>query len=237
MSVSSTTALAAERLVVYRGATAVLQDLDLTVGVGEVVAIRGLSGSGKSTLLAAISGLLPVHAGTISVAGTRVDHGSDRRKSRVRRTELGLVFQADEFIPELTVGENIMLPVALSRRSEHRRGSADGPLRLRELTEQLGIGELGNRKPSEISGGQLQRAAVARAVVHEPTVVLADEPTASLDADASRAAMDLLIQLARQRGAAVIVVTHDDRTIRLCDRSLPLADGRLRDANAPVASG
>lgn len=216
----------ARSVTVSRAGSRVLDGLDFRLEAGEVVAIRGQSGAGKSTLLGALSGLIAVDDGEIRVQGDRLDARSDRRRSAVRLRAFGLVFQGDELVPELTLGENVTLPLRLQRQRGRTVSGYDDIAR-HELTR-LGVGELGDRLPSQVSGGQLQRAAIARALVHRPAVVLADEPTASLDTDAARAAMRLLIEVARDRDAAVVIVTHDEAVAASCDRSLLLHHGRLR---------
>ena len=230
-------ALTAEDLVVHRGAAVVLDGLQLALMRREVVAVQGPSGSGKSTLLATLAGLLRPASGSVWLSGARVDDSSDRSRARVRLRQLGLVFQGDEFLPELTLGENMTLPLRLAGRGSR---SADYEPVLAPLMQRLGIAGLQQRRPSEVSGGQLQRAAVARAVIHQPSVILADEPTGSLDPVSSRAAMQLLVELARETGSAVLVVTHDDAAARWCDRSVVLRHGRLAPAeraDAPAHVG
>lgn len=222
---------------VNRGAGVVLDRLNLALMRHEVMAVQGPSGSGKSTLLAVLAGLLQPNSGSVWLSGARVDDTSDRFRARVRLTQLGLVFQDDEFLPELTLGENITLPLRLAGRGLR---SADYEGALSPLMHRLGIAGLQQRRPSEVSGGQLQRAAVARAVIHRPWAILADEPTGSLDPVSSRAAMQLLVELARENGSAVLVVTHDDAAARWCDRLVVLQDGRLvpsRRSDAPTHVG
>lgn len=212
--------VAARSVVVRRSKKPVLDHLDLDLAAGEVVAVMGPSGSGKSTLLHALCGLLGVDGGTIEVGEQRVSGERDKLRSRIRLHSFGLVFQANELVPELTLVENVSLPLRLL---------GDGPgteQAMRELAR-LDIAELADRLPAEVSGGQAQRAAVARAVVHNPTVVLADEPTSALDEAAAGRAMELLIDLARERNIAVLIVTHDRTVASRCDRVLKLAAGTL----------
>jgi putative ABC transport system ATP-binding protein len=220
--------------VVSRGSVPVLEGLSFAIGASEVVAIQGRSGSGKSTLLATLCGLLTPTAGTTYVLGERFDDLSDRARSAVRLNSFGLVFQDGELLPELTLGENITLPLRLGsgakRTSEYR--SVLDPLLAR-----LGIGELADRMPSQVSGGQLQRAAIARAVIHQPAIILADEPTEALDRAAARTAMRMLIDLALDTRAAVVVVTHDDAVAAACDRLVLLEGRRLVPAPLSGALG
>ena len=217
-------AISAQGVTVSRGDTLVLSGVELAVRPGEVVGVMGPSGSGKSTLLGVIAGLLVSAGGDIAIGGEPVTGQSDARRSAVRLARLGLVFQGDELLPDLTVEENVSLPL---RFGGSARSTRDCRAQVRPILEQLGIAEIAGRLPDEVSGGQLQRAAIARAIVHRPLGVLADEPTASLDQDASRKAMAMLIELARANGTAVVVVTHDDAVAAQCDRILTLADGRL----------
>lgn len=203
--------------------TPVLGSVNLAVASEEVVAVLGPSGAGKSTLLAVIAGLLP-STGQIRIEGDRVDEMNDRDRSRHRLRRLGVVFQTDQFIPELSLAENITLPLQLSGR---RQTSESLLAAATELTTELGIADLLARRPQAVSVGELQRAAIARALVHEPALVLADEPTASLDELAAQIAMKLLIRLAKQRGTAVLLVTHDPVVASMCDRQVQLRAGVL----------
>jgi putative ABC transport system ATP-binding protein len=217
--------LEARSVAVSRAGVRVLDGLDFQLQAGEVVAIRGDSGAGKSTLLGVLTGLIAVQAGQIRLGGERLDTRSDRGRSAARLSAFGLVFQGDELVPELTLAENVTLPLRLQRQL--RRSASDYDTIARRELIRLGVGELADRLPSEVSGGQLQRAAIARALIHRPAVVLADEPTASLDEDAARSAMRLLIEVSRDRDASVVVVTHDEAVAVSCDRWLLLRDGRL----------
>lgn len=225
MTESAELAIFAQGVTVSRGDTLVLNGADLAVEAGEVVGVMGPSGSGKSTLLAVLAGLLAPSSGVVSIGGDPITSLGDRRRSAVRLAKLGLVFQGDELLPDLTIEENVSLPLRFGRSEA---GSTRDCRRLvNPVLEQLEIGEIAQRLPEEVSGGQLQRAAIARAVIHHPLGVLADEPTASLDGEASRNAMSLLIGLARASGSAVVVVTHDDAVAADCDRILALSNGRL----------
>lgn len=216
---------------VSRGQRTVLDGLDLEVYAGDAVAIQGASGVGKSTLLALLCGLIRPAAGEIWVHGQRIDNKSDRQRAAKRLRSFGVIFQGDELLPELTLGENITLPLRLTgprRRTAHYLADVENVL------TRLGIADLMDQAPSDVSGGQLQRAAVARAVVHRPQAILADEPTASLDEIAARSAMRLLIDLARENQTAVVVVTHDDAVAEYCDRRLILSAGRLSEPQLPT---
>ncbi len=219
----------AKGISVTRRGEEILNNLDLLVEPGEIIAIQGPSGAGKSTLLGVLSGLIPPDSGSLWVGSSRMDGQPDRLRSAIRLRALGLVFQGDELLPELSLAENVTLPLRLTGRREN---AAQYLETVRPLLSSLGIEALMDRRPSEVSGGQLQRAAIARAIVHDPSVILADEPTASLDPSNARSTLELLISLARRKKSAVVVVTHDNDLASHCDRRLALHDGRLVD---PVA--
>lgn len=186
--------------------------------VDEVVALTGASGSGKTTLLLCLAGILTPSAGVITVAGQQLDPADRDGCSRIRREHLGLVFQFSELVAELTLLENVALPLELLGRS--RRTAL---VVARGVLAELGVGEVADRYPSQVSGGQAQRAAVGRALVHDPAVVLADEPTGALDADNAARVLELLLGAARRRGAAVVLVTHDPLVAAQADRQVDLA--------------
>lgn len=225
-------ALRVESVSVSLGSSAVLTGVDLDVERGETVAVSGPSGAGKTTLLNVMCGLTRPDFGSVWIGGQRLDAGTDAQRAAARLRHFGLVFQEDALLPELTLIENVSLPLRLLRdgsaSSWEERGRAE--------LERLDIGELGRRLPAEVSGGQLQRAAVGRAVVHGPNVILADEPTSSLDETAARHAIQLLIQLAHERRVAVVVVTHDREVAASCSRRLMLREGRLVAIEAGVES-
>ena len=203
-----------------RAARAVLDGADLDVAPGELVAIVGRSGSGKSTLLHLIGALDRADAGEIEVGGERIDGRSERELTRVRRERIGFVFQFFHLVPELTGAENVLLPARLP-------GSApDVIARGRGLIERLGLNEAAERLPHELSGGEQQRLAVARALLHDPPVLLADEPTGNLDVESGRVVLGLLRATADE-GRAVLVVTHEETATAVSDRVLTLVDGRL----------
>jgi ABC-type lipoprotein export system ATPase subunit len=204
-----------------RAARRVLDGAAIEVRAGELVAVVGRSGSGKSTLLHLLGALDRPDAGTIEVACERVDGRPERELTRLRRRHVGFVFQAYHLVAELTGEENVLLPTRLP-------GSARGaPARGRALIERLGLNGAAARLPHELSGGEQQRLAVARALVHDPALVLADEPTGNLDPEAGAAVLALL-RGAADDGRAVVLVTHDEAATTAADRVLHLADGRLK---------
>ena len=203
-----------------RAARRVLDGASLEVRAGELVAVVGRSGSGKSTLLHLLGGLDRPEAGTITVAGERVDGRRERELTQLRRKRIGFVFQFFHLVPELTGEENVLLPARLP-------GIRNGAVgRGRELIARLGLEDAAKRLPHELSGGEQQRLAVARALVHDPAVVLADEPTGNLDAEAGAIVLGLL-RAASDAGRAVVLVTHDEAATAQADRVLHLEDGRL----------
>lgn len=205
------------------GTTPVLTGVDLDVGAGETVALVGPSGSGKSSLLLAIAGLLEPIAGSIEVCGVTISGADPEAVAAVRRRDLGIVFQFGELIPELSLLENVALPLRLAgsgRRSAN--GEATG------LLASLGVAsDVARRRPEEVSGGQAQRAAVARAVVHRPSLVLADEPTGALAQADAGTVFDLLMAVTRDRGASLLLATHDPDLAASVDRIEAVQDATL----------
>jgi len=197
-----------------------LDGVSFTVDAGSSVAITGPSGCGKSTLLGVIGGLAVPTAGVVRIGGEEVSSLPDRRRSDFRRTHVGFVYQADNLLPFLTVVENVELQSALDGRSS-------GVDRSLELLDKLGLADEAHRLPDHLSGGQRQRAAVARAVVHRPEVILADEPTGALDAANAAGVIDLLLEVQREIGATLVMVTHDRDAAGRMDRRIGLRDGRV----------
>lgn len=220
--------LSAAGLAKRHGDVEVLAGIDLTVRGGESVAVMGPSGSGKSTLLYCLAGVLVPEAGAVHLDGTRIDSMSDRGRSDLRLRRFGFVFQFGGLLPELPAEENVALPLLLSGMS--RRGALRqarswfGPLALRGLE---------SRRPGQLSGGQAQRVAVARALVTDPAVIFADEPTGALDSASGTDVMRLMAAAARTQGAALLVVTHNPQVAAWCDRVVEVRDGRLANAPCP----
>jgi putative ABC transport system ATP-binding protein len=204
------------------GRTVALDGACLSVNPGEMVAIVGPSGSGKSTLLHCAAGILRPDAGRVVFEGRRVDAMGEAARSALRRTAFGFVFQFGQLVPELTAAENIALPLMLSGAS--RRGA------LREARRWLGqldLVDAAQKRPGELSGGEGQRVAVARALVHRPRVVFADEPTGSLDSLSGEVVMNLLVGMAGDEGAAIVIVTHDPRVAAYARRDIVVRDGKI----------
>jgi len=225
--------LAIGSLVKRYGARTVLDGLSLAVERGSVVAIVGESGSGKSTLLNLIGGLEVADGGRIALAGQDLGTLDDDARTRLRCHAIGFVFQAFHIIPHLTALENTMLPLVLQGT-----GAADRNARAASMLALVGLGGRERAMPRELSGGELQRIAIARALVHRPALVLADEPTGNLDPDTAQSVLALLNERARAGNAATILVTHSEAAARTADRVLRLARGRLvpGSLHAPAAA-
>jgi putative ABC transport system ATP-binding protein len=219
-----TPALEVRALCKRLGGRPVLANCELAVAPGEVVAILGESGAGKSTLLNLVAGLDTPDAGEVWLAGARFDSLDDDARTLHRRRALGFVFQAFHVLPHLTVGQNVALPLALLGQPS--------PGRVAEVLGAVGLADRTGSWPRELSGGELQRVAVARALVHRPAVLLADEPTGNLDPDTAGQVLDLLVREIRARGAAGVLVTHSALAARSADRVLRLAGGRLAPGTA-----
>lgn len=201
---------------------AVLQGVTMDFARGERVALLGPSGSGKSTLLNLVSGIDLPDAGSVEVDGTDLTRLSEKDRTLFRRNHIGFVFQFFNLLPTLTVEENLLLPLELAGRAgreEHARA--------RELLAAVGLGDRAAAFPDRLSGGEQQRVAVARAVVHRPLLVLADEPTGNLDAETGLRVLDLLEGLVRESGTTLLMVTHSPEVAARCDRILTVRGGAL----------
>ncbi len=199
-----------------------LHDVSLSIRPGRSVALVGRSGSGKSTLLNLLGAVDRPTGGTIRVGGTDLSAMTDTDLALFRRRRLGYVFQSFHLVPSLTVFDNVAVPWTLDRAlTADRRGE------IAQLLERLGVADKAKRYPDELSGGQQQRVALARAVVHRPALLLADEPTGNLDALTGRIILDLLDDLRRAYGVAVVMATHSDEAADRCDDRVTLSDGRV----------
>jgi len=217
-----TSVIAGEDLTKRFGATVALDGLSVAVGRGEVVALLGPSGSGKSTLLLCLAGVLQPDSGTVFYQDRPIKDLGDSALTRLRRREFGFVFQFGQLVPDLTAVENVALPLRLDghgRRPAERKAL--------ELLGRLGVEDRARLRVGEMSGGQSQRVAIARALISEPTVIFADEPTGSLDSLNGELVMDLLLMAARERSAAVVLVTHEARIAAYADREVVIRDGCL----------
>ena len=209
------------------GRIVALAGMDLEVRAGEFIAVMGPSGCGKSTVLHLIAALDEPDAGSINVAGH--DLATSRDLPHFRARHVGLIFQLHNLLPSLTARENVEIPMfELGLRARERR---------RRATELLALVALGNRvdnRPAELSGGERQRVAIARALANDPQILLADEPTGSLDSKAGRKVLDLIDRLRRERGLTIVMVTHDENVAARADRIVRMLDGRVAPAIAPA---
>ena len=208
----------------------VLDHVDARIGRGETVAIVGRSGSGKSTLLNLISGIDRPDAGSIEIGGREITALHEPERTVFRRRHIGFVYQFFNLVPTLNVEENVRLALELNgiRGAQARRRCAT-------VLEEVGLGDRAGSAVDVLSGGEQQRVAIARALVHEPELLLADEPTGNLDEETSRQVMSLLLSLVRHRGATLLIVTHDRSLAESADRVLELHEGRLYEAARSLA--
>jgi ABC-type lipoprotein export system ATPase subunit len=202
------------------GPVRALDEVSFTVDSGSSVAITGPSGGGKSTLLGVIGGLVRPTSGTVRIGDSQISELSESDRSDFRRSHVGFVYQADNLLPFLTLLENVGLQLALN-------GTSSGTGKSLAMLANLGLAGLAYRLPDHLSGGQRQRAAVARAIVHQPKIILADEPTGALDTVNAAGVIDLLLDMHREIGATLIMVTHDRNAARRLERQIQLRDGRV----------
>ena len=204
---------------------AVLDGAALDVGAGEVVTISGRSGSGKSTLLAVAGLLRRPDSGEVVVAGTAAGPLSGRDRTALRRREIGIIYQSAELFPSLTAVQQLELVADIGHGLD-----VEAKRRARSLLDEVGLERRHDNRPGKLSGGERQRVGIARALMNQPSVLLADEPTASLDPERGREVMELITSEARRRDLACVIVSHDPAHADLCDRALHLEQGRLGDA-------
>ncbi|EOT4862100.1 TPA: ABC transporter ATP-binding protein [Streptococcus pyogenes] len=197
-----------------------LKATDFSIEAGECVAIIGPSGSGKSTFLTIAGGLQTPSSGQLIIDGTDYTHLSEKERSRLRFKSVGFILQASNLIPFLTVQQQLELV-------DHLTGSKE-KAKANQLFDDLGIAGLKHQLPQELSGGERQRAAIARALYHDPALILADEPTASLDTEKAYEVVKLLAKESKEKNKAIIMVTHDDRMLKYCDKVYRMQDGELR---------
>jgi putative ABC transport system ATP-binding protein len=206
------------------GPTPALDGAGISVRSGEIVAIMGPSGSGKSTLLHCLAGILAPDSGTVRYGDVELGSLPDGKRSELRRTDFGFVFQFGQLVPELTSLENVALPLRLGgvKRKDAERSAT-------EWLDRLEVSDVAGKRPGEVSGGQGQRVAVARALVTGPKVIFADEPTGALDSLNGERVMNLFVAAARASNAAVVLVTHEPRVAAYSDREIVVRDGRARE--------
>ncbi|MGW2623229.1 ABC transporter ATP-binding protein [Micromonospora taraxaci] len=230
------TQLQARGVVRAYGPTPALRGVTLDVAEGEIVAVTGPSGCGKSTLLHCLAGILRPDAGEVTWHGQRIDTWSEAARSRLRRTEFGVLFQFGQLVAELTAAENVALPLLLA-------GTGRREARTAALTwlDRFGVAEVADVRPGEMSGGQQQRCATARALVTEPRVLFADEPTGALDTLTGEQVLTQLVRLAREQRTTVVLVTHEPRIAAYADREIVLRDGLVDHTglglDVPVVGG
>lgn len=206
----------------------ILDDINLAIGAGETVAIVGASGSGKSTLLGLLAGLDLPTRGEVRWFGEDLFSLDEDGRAQRRASTLGFVFQSFQLLPHLSALENVMLPLELAARSPQGESAASAA---RRLLERVGLGDRLGHYPKTLSGGEQQRVAIARAFVMQPPVLLADEPTGSLDARTGEAVIDLMFELNRERGSTLVLVTHDAQIAARCARRVEISAGRLAAAS------
>ncbi|MFI9381331.1 ABC transporter ATP-binding protein [Kutzneria sp. NPDC052558] len=206
------------------GGVHALNNVDITIGAGEVLSVVGPSGSGKTSLLQVLSGILRPDSGDVFLDGQSVGTLSEAARSELRRTAFGFVFQSTMLVAELTAEENAALPLLLGGMPRHEAVST-----ARDWLHKLGLDGLAGRRPGEMSGGQAQRVAIARALAHRPRVIFADEPTGALDSRTGQDMMSALLTSALESNAAVVVVTHDAAIAARARRRVELSDGRIAE--------
>jgi lipoprotein-releasing system ATP-binding protein len=206
------------------GPLRVLDDISLSIQPGEVISIMGPSGAGKSTLLNIIGCLDSVDSGAVKLNGKDVSRFSVEDLSGFRNKTIGLVFQMHNLLPEFTALENVMIPLLIRR--EPKRSAKKKAL---DIIARFGLSARSNHRPAEMSGGECQRIAVARALVCDPAIILADEPTGNLDSANSRLLADILLEEGRKKGTTIVIVTHDASIAALTGRTIHLLDGKIRE--------
>lgn len=214
------------------GPTPALRGIDIEIGEGEIVAVTGPSGCGKSTLLHCLAGILKVDSGEVSYREQDIGLWTEAARSRLRRTDFGVLFQFGQLVPELTAAENVALPLLLagSGRREARKSAT-------MWLGRFGVGDLADQLPGKMSGGEQQRCAVARALVTDPKVLFADEPTGALDVLTGEQVLTEIVHVAREQGTSVVLVTHDQQIAAYADREVVLRDGVLDPTGLGLAVG
>lgn len=206
------------------GQLKVLKGIDLEIGKGEVVSIVGASGAGKSTLLQILGTLMTPDAGSVEIDGHLLSGMSSSRLSDFRNRNIGFVFQAHHLLPEFTALENVMLPALIAGES-----FSSASKKAMKLLEEVGLSERAGHKPSELSGGEQQRVAIARSIINSPSVLFADEPSGNLDSRTKEDIHRLFFSLRDAHGQTIVIVTHDQGLASMCDRSLEMRDGQFLD--------
>lgn len=206
------------------GTLEVLKGIDLTIGKGEVVSIVGPSGAGKTTLLQIMGTLDKADSGQVLINGTEVSTLKEKEQAAFRNRQIGFVFQFHQLLPEFTALENVMIPALIAGES-----SGEATRKAKEMLEYMGLAGRATHKPAELSGGEKQRVAVARALINRPAVILADEPSGSLDTQNKQELHQLFFELRNKLGQTFVIVTHDEELAKLTDRTIHMKDGRIID--------
>ena len=201
-----------------------LRDVSVKINQGDMVAVMGPSGCGKTTLLNCLSGLDEVSLGQVFVEGISIFEGDDELRTKVRREQLGFIFQSFNLIPVLSALENVEMPLQLNSTEPNTKKIRKKAL---DALEKVGLSEWSSHRPAELSGGQQQRVTIARAYVHEPGLLLADEPTGNLDSETGTKILDLLVELNRELNITMLIVTHDVEVSKRCTRVLEMRDGEI----------
>ncbi|MER7008093.1 ABC transporter ATP-binding protein [Dactylosporangium sp. NPDC000555] len=222
--------LQARAVVRAYGTTPALRGVTLDITEGEILAITGPSGCGKSTLLHCLAGIMRPDSGEVAYRGTRIDTLSEAARSRLRRTEFGVLFQFGQLVAELTAAQNVALPLLLAGAG--RREARTAAL---AWLERFGVADVADSRPGEMSGGQQQRCAMARALVTEPRLIFADEPTGALDTLAGEQVLGQLVRVAHEQHTTVVLVTHDARVAGYADREIVLRDGAVDASGLGIA--
>ena len=206
------------------GTLEVLKGIDLTIGKGEVVSIVGPSGAGKTTLLQIMGTLDKADSGQVLINGTEVSTLKEKEQAAFRNRQIGFVFQFHQLLPEFTALENVMIPALIAGES-----SGEATRKAKEMLEYMGLAGRATHKPAELSGGEKQRVAVARALINRPAVILADEPSGSLDTQNKQELHQLFFELRNKLGQTFVIVTHDEELAKLTDRTIHMKDGQIID--------
>jgi bacitracin transport system ATP-binding protein len=200
----------------------VLSGLDISIEQGEFVSIMGASGSGKTTLLNVLSSIDKISNGTIKIEGTEISGMKEKQLAEFRKNNLGFIFQEYNLLDTLTVKENILLPLSITKTPKK-----EANLKFKEVATELGIYDLKDKYPNEISGGQKQRTSAARAFIHEPSIIFADEPTGALDSKSASDLLNKMSELNQKRNATIVMVTHDSVAASYCSRVIFIKDGQI----------